>query len=245
MGACRRHELHSLLNANVKDLNNTLVVNIINTKNKLERMFTITNKYYNIIKKYMKLRPENCKNDHFFIRYHNGKCSSQNIGINTFGNIGKMVAGYMKLPNPELYTGHCFRRTSATMLIDAGGNIETLKRHGGWKSTSVAEGYIDNSVQSKIAVSNTILNAIENNNAPPTSTSTVTKEPQAPSPASPTFTPMHLSQSPNATPKEFNLSQIVKTNTPIIITKNSINNLHIHYVESNARSDVDALMSNN
>ncbi|KAJ8914344.1 hypothetical protein NQ315_011332 [Exocentrus adspersus] len=39
-----------------------------------------------------------------------------------------------------LYTGHCFRRTSASLLADSGASIDVLKRHGGWKSASVAEG---------------------------------------------------------------------------------------------------------
>lgn len=56
----------------------------------------------------------------------------------------KEVAKYLNLQNPEQYTGHCYRRTSATMLVNAGGDITSLKRHGGWKSTEVAEGYIDN-----------------------------------------------------------------------------------------------------
>jgi integrase len=120
MGACRRQELHCLMFENVKDLNGALLVNVLNTKNKTDRTFTITGKYYHLIKKYIDLRPAGCRNEKFFIKYYNGKCTNQNIGINTFGNLGKIVASYMELPNPELYTGHCFRRTSATLLIDAG-----------------------------------------------------------------------------------------------------------------------------
>ena len=78
--------------------------------------------------------------------------------------MGKPIATYLNLPNPQLYTGHCFRRSSATLLVDAGGDITTLKRHGGWKSTTVAEGYIEESVQNKIKVPNQILNSIENKN---------------------------------------------------------------------------------
>ena len=43
----------------------------------------------------------------------------------------------------------CLRRTSATFLVDSGGDITTLKRHGGWKSSSVAEGYIEESIENK------------------------------------------------------------------------------------------------
>lgn len=42
------------------------------------------------------------------------------------------------------YTGHCFIKTSAKLLVDSGGDITSLKRHEGWKSTEGAEGYIEN-----------------------------------------------------------------------------------------------------
>ncbi|XP_047986656.1 uncharacterized protein LOC125226654 isoform X1 [Leguminivora glycinivorella] len=161
MGACRRQELHMLKIDHILDADNTLVVNIMNTKNRIDRTFTITGKYYKLVKKYMNLRPNTCTSQNFFVRYISGKCVAQNIGINAFGQMGKTMAAYLNLPNPELYTGHCFRRTSATLLVDAGGNIMDLKRHGGWKSTAVAEGYVDNSIQNKKKVSNLLMNSIE------------------------------------------------------------------------------------
>jgi integrase len=57
-----------------------------------------------------------------------------------------------------MYTGHSFRRTSATLLANASGtDILDLKRHGGWKSGTVAEGYISESITNKIQVANKIL----------------------------------------------------------------------------------------
>ncbi|XP_063370766.1 uncharacterized protein LOC134659090 [Cydia amplana] len=149
LGACRRQELQRLLFKDVKDFNEMLLVNIMKNK-KLDRTFTITGKYYHIVKKFIGTRPKNCKNERFFLTYYKGKCSFQNVGINHFGNMGKMVATYLKLSNPELYTGHCFRRTSATLLIDAGGDIVALKKpvmRVEW--TSVVTDYIDNSIQNK------------------------------------------------------------------------------------------------
>jgi hypothetical protein len=32
------------------------------------------------------------------------------------------------------------------MVVDAGGDILTLKRVGGWKSSGIAEGYVDDSI---------------------------------------------------------------------------------------------------
>lgn len=175
MGACRRQELHTLKFNDVKDLTSTILVTISNTKTKIDRIFTITGTFYDMCKRYMELRPNPCKTPNFFLRYEHGRCVAQNIGINSFGKMGKTIATYLNLPDPELYTGHCFRRTSATILVDAGGDITALKRHGGWKSTAVAEGYIDNSIQNKMAVSNKILNSIENHavdkNEPSTSNS--------------------------------------------------------------------------
>ena len=72
----------------------------------------------------------------------------------------KQIATFLKLPHTKLYSGHCFRRTSATILIDAGGDITALKRDGGWKSTSVAEGYIDNSLKNKMDTASKISSSV-------------------------------------------------------------------------------------
>lgn len=64
------------------------------------------------------------------------------MGIHTIGSVPAKVATYFKLSNVKEFTGHALKHTSATLLIDGGGNIESLKRHRGWKSSSVAEGYM-------------------------------------------------------------------------------------------------------
>ncbi|XP_063544507.1 uncharacterized protein LOC134752749 isoform X1 [Cydia strobilella] len=151
LGACRRQELQRLLFKNVKVFDDEmLLVNIMKTKNKLDRTFTVTGKYYHIVKKFIDARPKDCRNERFFLTYYKGKCSLQNVGINYFGNMGKTVATYLKLSNPELYTGHCFRRTSATLLVDAGGDIIALKKPALKKEwTSVVRDYIDHTIQNK------------------------------------------------------------------------------------------------
>lgn len=162
MGACRRQELYNLQFGDVQICDRTILVTVRNTKTKTNRTFTVTGSYCDLCKKYMELRPKTCSTSNFFINYSAGKCTNQKIGINKFGALGKTIANYLNLPDPEMYTGHCFRRTSATLLVDAGGDITTLKRHGGWRSTAVAEGYIDESMQNKVNVSNQILNSIQN-----------------------------------------------------------------------------------
>lgn len=113
----------------------------------------------------MDLRPVGSKYKElpFFLRYANQKCTQQCIGINYIGGIPKKIAEFLKLPNAKEYTGHCFRRTSATILVDSGGDLLSLKRLGGWKSSAVAEGYVNESFHNQSENSNKITNAIINN----------------------------------------------------------------------------------
>jgi cyclophilin family peptidyl-prolyl cis-trans isomerase len=74
--------------------------------------------FYHIYKKYAILRPNNVSTTRFFFNYRHGRCSQQVIGINSFGSMPKTVALFLKLKDPEYYTGHTFRRTSATLLAD-------------------------------------------------------------------------------------------------------------------------------
>lgn len=160
MGACRKHELYQMRTNHIEDLGTTILITVPDTKTKVQRKFTITGPFCTLFKKYWALRPANLENNNFFINYQKGRCTKQVIGINKFGSMPRQVAVFLKLDHPEQYTGHCFRRTSATMLVDAGADITTLKRHGGWKSTEVAESYIENSINSKIAIANKILSEV-------------------------------------------------------------------------------------
>jgi hypothetical protein len=58
------------------------------------------------------------------------------VGIHTFAAMPCQIVTFLKLQNPSQYTGHCFRRSSATVLAGHGADITTLKRHDGWKSTT-------------------------------------------------------------------------------------------------------------
>lgn len=153
-GACRRDEL---INLTVDDINYTpdmIIISISKTKNNISRVFVITDKVWiDLIKKYYNLRPVNISHKRFFLTYRNGQCINSPMGINIMGKVPKEIACFLKLPNPELYTGHCFRRTSATHLVNHGGDLLTLKNHGGWKSSTVAEGYIESSISKKIKIS--------------------------------------------------------------------------------------------
>jgi len=111
------------------------------------------------VKKYINLRPKGAV-DRFFLNYQKGKCTVQPIGINKIGQYPKEIAQFLQLPNASLYTSHSFRRSSATLLANSGADITTLKRHGGWKSNSVAEGYIADCLNNKTKISKMISSTI-------------------------------------------------------------------------------------
>ncbi|KAJ8909248.1 hypothetical protein NQ315_005084 [Exocentrus adspersus] len=56
----------------------------------------------------------------FFLRYVDGKCTTQHVGMNTISKIFSKVASFLGLPDPESFTGHGMRRSSATLLANAG-----------------------------------------------------------------------------------------------------------------------------
>ncbi|RZC34959.1 Phage integrase domain containing protein [Asbolus verrucosus] len=146
----------------IKDVNNDkylvikipVIVNVRKTKNNLPRMFAITDKkWIKLIHKYKNLRPRDTTHSRFFLMYRNGYCINSPIGINTMGNIPKKIAAFLHLPDPHLYTGHCFRPSSATHIANSGGDILIIKRLRGWKTLQVSKGYVDSSLSKKIHVS--------------------------------------------------------------------------------------------
>ena len=130
-GACRREELCYLKIEDTKDFGSAMLIKLKNTKTKVPRSFTVAGNLYIILKKYCALRPPDMKTGRFFLNYQNGKCSRQNVGINKIGNMAREIAKFLMLENPESYTGHCFRRSSATILVNSGSDLLTFKRHGG------------------------------------------------------------------------------------------------------------------
>ena len=68
----------------------------------------------------MSVRPSTTTVDRFFLTYRNGRCINQPIGKNKVGKMPHDIAKFLHLPNPELYTGHSFRRSSATLCVQEG-----------------------------------------------------------------------------------------------------------------------------
>lgn len=155
-GACRGDELTKMKVDDIQEHESVLLCTIPDSKTRKQRVFVVNKSsdgddpnLIGMYKKYAALRSPKTEHRRLFVTYKGGKCSVQPVGKNTISKIPCMIAKYLQLPNPEAYTGHCFRRTSATLLVDAGGDTLSLKRHGGWQSTTVAEGYVADSIQHK------------------------------------------------------------------------------------------------
>ena len=124
----------------IEDLEDSIKITIPNAKTHAMRQFIVTKgtapgvDMLHLFRTYAEKRAAGTNHSRFFVSYRSGKCTKQAIGINTIAKLPKMIAEYLKLPSPELYTSHCFRRSSASLLADSGVDISVLKRHAGWKS---------------------------------------------------------------------------------------------------------------
>uniref|UniRef100_A0A1B6D397 Tyr recombinase domain-containing protein n=1 Tax=Clastoptera arizonana TaxID=38151 RepID=A0A1B6D397_9HEMI len=124
-GACRKDELLQMTIDDIEDKDSVLIVRIPSSQTNQGRVFTVINStpdvdYLYLYRKYIMLRPKLCASNRLFLKYHNGKCCNQVVGKNTLGKIPKEIAAYLKLPQPSLYTIHCFRRTSAILSGNRG-----------------------------------------------------------------------------------------------------------------------------
>lgn len=148
-GALRCAELTNLKVSEVQESNDSFIVTINDTKTYIDRSFIIGPLFYSKVKKYISLRPAEQFTDRFFIKYTNGTCQQQVIGKNKIGSVPSEIASYLKLENPSKYTGHCLRRSATTFLSNSGASMTMIKQLGGWRSDSVASGYIAESMKSK------------------------------------------------------------------------------------------------
>jgi hypothetical protein len=85
-----------------------------------------------------------------------GTLGKQVIGINEIAAVPTKIAEFNNKSNPKGYTSHCFRRSGATMLAESGASLPVMKIAGSWKSSSVAEGYIAQSVLTKRSIAEAI-----------------------------------------------------------------------------------------
>jgi integrase len=90
---------------------------------------------------------------------HSQQFTKTPMGHNMISQAPQRIAAFLGKPDSKKYTGHCFRRSSATVLADQGISLPNLMRHGRWKSTLVAQSYIDESHKFKKEVASLLTNA--------------------------------------------------------------------------------------
>ena len=130
-GGCRCNELVTMSIDNVKDNGSYMLVSVPDTKTNVSGSFTIMKEGFSvnvldICRKYMSQRPKNVSQTRLVLCYRNEKCIVQRIGVNRLSKIPSVVADFLKLPETELYTAHSMRRTSGTLLFNAGADLGML-----------------------------------------------------------------------------------------------------------------------
>lgn len=104
----------------MEDKDSVLIVRVPNPKTGKSRIFTIVNdkvKLIDIYRQYLASRPwDSTTPRRLFLKYTNGRCAKQVVGMNIISKIPRDIAEFLNLPECELYTGRCFRRTSAKLL---------------------------------------------------------------------------------------------------------------------------------
>ena len=84
--------------------------------------------------------------------------TSQPMGVRTIAQTPSVVAKFLNLEGN--YTGHCFRRSNATILAKNGATSRQLKTLFNWKGENTALNYIDNSTSSRVKMSDIIRTSI-------------------------------------------------------------------------------------
>ena len=108
------------------------------------------------------IHPNHRKPDTQFLQNFNKKANKycQNTGLNYLQLIPKMIATSRKLDSPDSYTGHCFRRTGANLLVDAQVPRNALKAAGRWQSEKAMDGYIETSTTTKVMIADSLAAAL-------------------------------------------------------------------------------------
>ena len=67
-----------------------------------------------------------------------GGYASTPLGRNMFSLMGKEIASLLELEDPNKYTTHTWRRSSATLMAHEGASKEDMRGHFAWNSENMA-----------------------------------------------------------------------------------------------------------
>ncbi|KAJ8669542.1 hypothetical protein QAD02_000801 [Eretmocerus hayati] len=167
IGCCRKGELVKMLMSYVTAMPDAYLIRIPAevTKTLTENTFMVVGPFYTVLKRYLEARKK-INHERFFLTQRDGVFINSPAGDKTVSNAFKVVATFLKLPEPERYTGHCIRRTSATVYAETSCNDRELMRHGRWKNIQCASGYVQDTRFIGEKVSRLITNAIVPDQSP-------------------------------------------------------------------------------
>ena len=81
----------------------------------------------------------------FYTGHKNGGLVGQPMGRNKVAEVSHEVARFLGKENPEAFTFHSFRRSSATAAADAGATVQQMIDFFGWKNPTMTSEYISTS----------------------------------------------------------------------------------------------------
>ncbi|KAG4070340.1 hypothetical protein HA402_006482 [Bradysia odoriphaga] len=147
---CRFTDLRNIKVNMVTDYGTEIIVRIPDRKSNMSKVYSISGEFADIVRKYFQLRLKTPKirTDRFFLQYREGKCTAVAMGKITIARMARKIAEFLKLDDPQDYTGHSFRVT-CSKLAGKGFYADTTERSGG----------------SSVATSNTTSNNVGMNNA--------------------------------------------------------------------------------
>ncbi|KAJ8668744.1 hypothetical protein QAD02_000003 [Eretmocerus hayati] len=99
-------------------------------------------------------------NKRFFLTFRHGSFINEAAVERTIASVPRRVAEFLGLPEPERYTSHSIRRSSATAYAETGCNEIELMRHGRWRNIKCASGYVEDTKYTKHKVSHIISTTI-------------------------------------------------------------------------------------
>jgi integrase len=108
-----------------------------------------------VLQVYCSFFEENDRKGRFLRYFHSGKGTQRNVGKNRIAEYPKRVAEQLGL-SPIGYTGHCWRRTTATLLAETDISLMQFKNAGGWHSDRVCQEYVAESTREKLQISSRI-----------------------------------------------------------------------------------------
>lgn len=107
-----------------------------------------------ILREYISKFPKDVQEGQFLRKMNDSLIpSKQPIGKNKMASFPTAIATFLELHEPDKFTSHAFRRSSASFLSNSGASAEQIKQAGGCKSSTVAERYIEESTSSKLEIS--------------------------------------------------------------------------------------------